>query len=177
MTARRVAVGVGVVTIALVAVLATRPSAETALAHSPLTGKPAPEIVGSALDGTPVRLSALRGRYVLVNFFATWCTPCGREHDDLVRFSAAHAAAGDAQVIGVLFDDTAANARRWMARLGGDWPVVADPRGRVALDYGVRGPPESFLVDPDGFVLTKIVGEVHDRGVDSLVAEARSLRS
>src|SRR5207245_2462187 len=79
-TARWIAITAGVVTLALIAVLATRPSAETALARSPLTGKPAPEIVGTAIDGRPVRLSALRGRYVLLNFFATWCIPCAREH-------------------------------------------------------------------------------------------------
>src|ERR1041385_3523805 len=97
--ARWIAVAMGVVTIALVGVLATRPSPEPALPNSPLLGKPAPEIVGTSLDGSAVRLSALRGRYVLVNFFASWCVSCIQEHDDLIRFSRSHSTAGDAQVL------------------------------------------------------------------------------
>lgn len=174
--ARWIAIGLAVVTLALVGVLATRPSAESALAHSPLLGKPAPEIVGTSLDGSTVRLSALRGRYVLVNFFASWCVACTQEHDDLIRFSRSHATTGDAQVLGVLFDDTAGNARKYIARYGGEWPIVTDPHGQVALDFGVRGPPESFLVDPNGYVLTKIVGQVRDSSVDQLINEAQKAR-
>ena len=161
----------------LVGVLATRPSAETALAQTPLAGKPAPEIAGTAIDGRTVRLSAMRGKFVVLNFFASWCVPCQQEHDDLIRFATAHASAGDADVLAVIFEDDADNARAFFAKNGGDWPVLADPRAKVALDFGVRGPPESFLIDPNGFVVTKIVGQVSDAGLESLLAQFRRASS
>ena len=170
-----IAGGVGVVLLGLVVLLATREPATMTVARSPLIGKAAPEITGeSVLDGdTTVRLSTLRGRFVLVNFVASWCVPCQREHDDLVRFSNAHAAIGDAVVLGVVWDDTTANIRRFFERRGGDWPVIDDANGKVALAFGVRGPPESFLVAPDGTVLTRIVGEIQDDKLEELLAKAQ----
>jgi len=171
-TARWVALFLAVVMVALLVVLATREPAQNTLARSPLVGKQAPELTGTALDGSTIRLSVYRGRFVLVNFFASWCIPCLREHDDLIRFSEAHRSAGDAQVISVIFDDEPDNARRFFARHGGDWPVVEDPSGRIALEFGVRGPPESFLIAPDGTVLVKILGEVNDVGLARLLRRA-----
>ncbi|MDQ1402220.1 MAG: cytochrome c biosis protein CcmG, thiol:disulfide interchange protein DsbE [Actinomycetota bacterium] len=172
-TAAIIAVVVGVTVAVLVYVLATRPSAEAALARSPLLGHPAPDLSGKALDGSTVRLADLHGRYVLVNFFASWCVPCHEEHPELLRFTARHSQLGDAQVVGVIFDDTAGNARAFMAKSGGDWPIVDDPNGQVALDFGVRGPPESFLIDPNGFVISKIVGQVNATGLEALIAKAK----
>ncbi len=176
-TARWVALGLAVLAVAFLLVLATRKSAESAAADSPLLGKPAPEVIGPDLDGDTVRLSQLRGRYVLLNFFASWCVPCAREHGDLLRFQAAHREAGDATVLAVLFDDEVDDARRFFDERGGDWPVIADERGKVSLDFGVRGPPESFLISPDGIVLTRIIGEVDGDRLEQLLVEARALKS
>jgi cytochrome c biogenesis protein CcmG/thiol:disulfide interchange protein DsbE len=175
-TLRWVALGLAVVAIAFLGVLATRKSAEQSAADSPLLGRPAPEVIGPGIDGTTVRLSQLRGRYVVLNFFASWCVPCAREHDDLARFQDAHRDAGDATVLSVTFDDELEDARRFFERRGGDWPVVADDRGKVSLDFGVRGPPESFLISPDGIVLTRIIGEVRYEGLESLVRQAEASR-
>lgn len=158
--------------VGFVAVLVTRDSAQSAQADSPLLGLPAPEVIGPGLDGSTIRLSQFRGRYVVLNFFASWCIPCIEEHDDLVRFSERHRVAGDAVVLSVIFDDTVDNARRFFEQRGGDWPVLFDPRGKVSLDFGVRGPPESYLIDPDGIVRSKIVGQVDDRALESLLARA-----
>ncbi len=173
-TARWVALGVALVLVALVILLATRKEADSTVAPSPLIGKPAPEVTGPGLDGATVRLSAFQGRFVLLNFFASWCVPCRNEHDDLLRFTARHQAAGDAQVLAVLFDDEPAAARSWFEEHGGTWPVIQDPDGKVALDFGVRGPPESFLIAPDGTVLTRIIGEVDANVLESLVARAEN---
>ena len=165
---------VGVVSVLLITVLATREPAQSRVAESPLLGRPAPEIGGTALDGTALKLSDLRGRFVVVNFFATWCVPCQREHPELVSFTARHHAAGDATVLGVIFDDDIAAVRSFQEKRGGGWPIIDDPRGKTALEFGVRGPPESFLVDPRGYVLSRIVGEVRAEGLERLLAEARA---
>lgn len=172
-----VALGLAVVMVAFVALLSTRKSADSTVAPSPLIGKPAPEVTGAGLDGSTVRLSAYQGRYVLLNFFASWCVPCRNEHDDLLRFTARHKAAGDAQVLAVIFDDDPAAVRTWFQQNGGDWPVITDPDGKVSLDFGVRGPPESFLIAPDGTVLTRIIGEVDANVLESLVAQAKKLEA
>src|SRR3954463_12926667 len=134
-TARWVAVTLGVVLLLFVAVLATRKSAADKQAESPLLGKPAPSISGTGLDGKDVSLASMQGKWVVVNFLASWCVPCGQEHPELVKFTERHQAAGDATVLGVIFDDTEPNVRKFFERLGGDWPVVGDPGGRTALDY------------------------------------------
>ena len=174
-TLRWIALGLAVVAVGFLAVLATRKSAEQSASDSPLLGLQAPEVIGPALDGSTVRLSQLRGRYVVLNFFASWCVPCAREHDDLVRFQEAHRDAGDATVLSVTYDDELEDAKRFFERRGGDWPVVADERGKVSLDFGVRGPPESFLISPDGVVLTRIIGEVQYEGLESLIEQAEAL--
>lgn len=174
---RWIALAFAVVLIAFLAVLATRDSAQEVAAGSPLLGKIAPEVTGRDLEGRAVRLSQFRGRYVLLNFFASWCVPCAREHDDLIRFQENHAARGDATVVAVVFDDRPEDVRRFFEERGGDWPVLADDSGKVSLDFGVRGPPESFLISPEGVVLTRIIGEVESGPLEDLVAEAEELRT
>lgn len=166
------AVAVGLVIALLVGVLATRKSAEAHLADSPLLGHPAPELRATAIDGRPVDIESLRGKWVVVNFFATWCVPCQQEHPELVRFSLRHSRAGDAQVIGVVFDDSVRRVRSYLREKGGDWPVVDDPNATVALDWGVRGPPESYLVDPQGFVRAKVISSVTSALLEDLLTRA-----
>lgn len=167
--ARWAALGVGLVVAALVGVLATRPPAADVVAPSPIVGQPAPEVSGPGLDGARVRLSDLRGRWVVVNFFATWCVPCVREHPELVRFARRHAGGG-ASVLAVVYDDEASAVAEFFRRRGGEWPVVDDPGAKV--DFGVRGVPESFVVDPAGVVRTRLVGGVTAAGLDALLRRA-----
>jgi cytochrome c biogenesis protein CcmG/thiol:disulfide interchange protein DsbE len=159
--ARWIAVAVGVVLALLVAVLATRAPATDRLVRSPLVGKGAPAIEATTVDGDAAfSLDAHRGQFVLVNFFATWCAPCQAEHDDLKRFAQAHAAAGDAAVVSVVFSDETADVKRFFQERGGDWPVVRDDDGVVATDWGVARVPESYLVAPSGLVIGKVTGGV-----------------
>lgn len=170
-----VTAAVGVAAVALVAVLATRSPAAQTSAETPLIGKPAPHLAGASLTGGgEVRLSSLRGRLVLVNFFASWCIPCQQEEPALDAFARAHGQAGDAVVLGVVDQDQPSAAARFVERSGGRYPVVADPDGQLGLAYGVRGPPTSFLVARDGRIVTKIVGPVTAAGLDHLVALARA---
>jgi len=173
-TALWVALSVGAVMALLIAVLATRTPAADKVPPSTIVGRPAPEVGGPTIDGKSLKLSDLQGKYVVVNFFATWCIPCVREQPELVRFQASHGAAGDATVLSVIYQDQPSDVRSFFASKGGDWPVVEDETAKV--DWGVRGVPESFLVDPDGTVLTRIFGGVTDSGLERLLQEAKQQR-
>ena len=173
--ARWIAAATAIVFLALVIVLATRAPATTRVSGSPLLGQQAPALVGSTIDGEGYNLTAERGRWVVLNFFATWCVPCRQEHPDLVRFQDRHLATGDATVVAVVYDEPASAVRRFRAEEGGDWPMVLDPSGRVALDYGVRGIPESYLISPDGVVAAKITGGVRVEDLEKLLAQAKRL--
>src|SRR4051794_4937598 len=82
-----VAAIVGVVTLLLVGILVTRKSAADRADFDPLENKPAPAIVGTTLDGKPFNVDDLKGKWVVLNFFATWCEPCQAEHPDLLSFA------------------------------------------------------------------------------------------
>ncbi len=165
------------VLLGLVGVLATRPDAATSIAPSRLVGRVAPNAGGVTIDGSPTDLQSLHGSWVVVNFFATWCVPCRQEHPSLVAFSEQHRAAGDAAVFGVVYADDLGAVRQFRSDEGGDWPMLTDPDGRVALDYGVSGVPESFLIDPAGVIVAKIVGGVRTAALNQLVMDAKAKSS
>jgi cytochrome c biogenesis protein CcmG/thiol:disulfide interchange protein DsbE len=125
-----------------------------------LGGSAAPDFALQALDdGRVIRMRELRGHVVVINFWASWCAECYVEHPDLL---AAWRRYGDAGVVflGVLYQDGEDGARDYVRQMGGDWPILVDPGSRVALDYGVAGVPETYVVGPDGIVATKRVGAV-----------------
>ncbi len=167
-----IAAAVAVPVALLVVVLATRPEAATRVAHSPLLGRMSPPLQGTTIDGQPFELSRFEGRWVLVNFFATWCVPCRQEHGEIIRFHRQHQQLGDAEVVGVVYDDSAQAVRDFRRQHGGLWPMVLDPDGRIALDFGVSGVPESYLVTPDGRVAAKVVGGVRAAALDNVLARA-----
>lgn len=172
------AVVVAVIMVALVVVLATRDPAQDRVDESPLVGHVAPPLVGEvvapeATAGSQFDLDRLRGQWVVVNFFATWCVPCVTEHPELIEFSERHAATGDASVASVVFDadENVDDIADFFADNGGDWPVVDGED--VILDWAVAAVPESFLVSPDGVVAAKITGGVTADGLDDLIAEVQ----
>jgi cytochrome c biogenesis protein CcmG/thiol:disulfide interchange protein DsbE len=151
--------------------------------RSELVGRAAPAVAGTAIDGTVVDIDRYRGSWVLVNFFATWCVPCIREHPELVEFAERHGPDGPGvpvEVISVAFDDNADAIATFFAQRGGDWPVLAEGTGSIALDFGVRGVPESFLVSPAGQVVAVFYGvtaDALDAAIDATTASAATSQS
>lgn len=165
---------VAIVLAVLVAVLATSGPASQVNAKSPLIGKPAPAIGGSnvlADPGSPpaVNVTGPPGHWVLVNFAASWCVPCQQEMPQLLTFAARHAAASDAQIITVAYQegDERALASYFRSRHA-SWPVIDDNGAKVS--YGVTGIPESYLIDPQGTVVAKLVNGVVADQLDALIA-------
>jgi cytochrome c biogenesis protein CcmG, thiol:disulfide interchange protein DsbE len=136
----------------------TPPAASTAVQTYP-PGRAAPALRLRTLDGGRVDLAALRGRPVVVNFWATWCEPCVREFPLLARAAAGHRAASLA-VVGVLYRDQPDAARAFVRQHGGTWPVGMDADGRTAAAWGVVGLPQTFFVRPDGTLASHQLGEL-----------------
>ena len=181
MTSRRSMVG-GALAVALVlgALVALLVAAKEPNPASQITGQSAPSADQrfETLAGDAASVASLRGRYVFLNFFASWCVPCEQEHPQLVAFQERHASIGDATVLQVIFSDTPDAARSFFQRRGGpDWPVLIDPKGQFALDYGVRAPPETFLIDPSGVVVANVKGAVDAPGLEVLLGRAKAGRS
>ena len=125
---------------------------------SPLIGKPAPSFSLVTLDGKTMSADQLRGRPYVLNFWASWCIPaCVDEHPVLLQAQQRY---GDAvKVVGVIYNDSPGAARAFLDRYGyGGWPQLTDEGGRLAIDYGVTGPPESYFVDAAGIVRAKQFG-------------------
>jgi cytochrome c biogenesis protein CcmG, thiol:disulfide interchange protein DsbE len=143
----------------LVGVLAIgiRHAPEKDIIASPLIGKPAPpfELPELADPARTVSSAALRGRWYLFNVWGTWCYECRAEHQTLLEVQ--HAAV--VPIIGLDWKDDDAQARDWLTQLGNPYERVAvDHQGRTAIDWGVYGAPETFLVSPAGVVVYKLVG-------------------
>lgn len=166
------ALGVGLVLVALIGILAISKT-QTESAESPLLGRVAPPLAGKTLDGTHFDLTSARGKFVVVNFFASWCQPCRDEAPELRRWAQRHEASGDAQLVNVLFQDTQAAARAFFADYGGvTWPVLAVDTDTIGLDWGVAKVPETFVVNPDGVVVAKTIATVTEGELDRLIARA-----
>jgi cytochrome c biogenesis protein CcmG/thiol:disulfide interchange protein DsbE len=159
-----------------VIVLATREPATNRKASSPIVGKVAPALSGETLDGGTFDIDDHPGRWVVVNFFATWCVPCRTEHPQLDAFDRAHRDQGDAVLVSVLYDDSSEDAAEYFAENGGDWPVVLD-NGSISVGYGVSGVPETYLVAPDGRVFVKLIGGVTAEGIERWMDEWEAARA
>lgn len=158
---RWVGLGLIALTLVLAVVLASGFGADPGLVESPLIGKPAPDFDLQRLDGSDsVSLGDLRGGIVVVNFFASWCLECRKEHASLV--AAADAFAGDGVrlvQIGYQEDPGTSLAYLQEAGISDAAEYLADPGSRTAIAYGVFGIPETFFIDPDGNVVGKIIGQ------------------
>lgn len=128
-------------------------------------GEPAPEVRGTTLDGSTFDLASLRGRPVIVNFWASWCIPCREEFPLFADRLAAHAGDGFA-IVGVTFRDDPGAARAFVGAMGASWPTVVDPDGAIAARYGVVAPPMTFFIARDGVIRSRQVGQLTGEDFD-----------
>ncbi|HYC08300.1 MAG TPA: DsbE family thiol:disulfide interchange protein [Steroidobacteraceae bacterium] len=145
------------VLLAAVLAIGIRHAPEKGVIASPLIGKPAPSFALPSLTDPArvVRSEELRGHWYLFNVWGTWCVECRAEHAMLLQVGKA----GVLPLIGLDWKDDDAQALAWLAQLGNPYQAVAvDRSGRVAIDWGVYGAPETFLVNPQGVVVYKHVG-------------------
>ena len=121
-------------------------------------------------EATPISLESLRGKPVVMNFWATWCVPCYQEHPALV--GAARALGKDVQFLGVVYEDDEARVGAFLEKRGSAYPSLLDDGGRTAIAYGVAGVPETFFIDAAGRVVEKYVGPLDPETIARLVAKA-----
>lgn len=162
-----VAICVGAVVAVLIILLATSSSDPDRAVASPVVGKTAPSFDANDVDGRVVSVEDYQGKWLLVNFFATWCIPCKAEQPELVTLSSSM------PIVSIAFDDPVDKVKDSFADNGGDWPVIAEGDGRLALDYGVVKLPESYLVNPDGKVVKKFDGGITASEVQHYIATAK----
>ena len=132
---------------------------------SPLIGKPAPAFELPVLHeaGRLVSSDDLRGAPYLLNVWGSWCPACRDEHPVLTRF----AETKRLRVIGFNWKDEHADALRWLEQFGNPyWLVLTDYEGKVAIDWGIYGAPETFLVDANGIVRWKHVGPMTEAVIE-----------
>ncbi len=168
---RKVLAGGLAVVAPLLAVLVLNLGRDPRSVRSPLIGRPAPNFSLALVGGgSPVSLESLRGRPVVVNFWATWCVPCFEEHAAL---TSAARAFGDVQFLGIVYEDEEPRTQAFLQQRVSSYPSLMDPDGRTAIAYGVFGVPETFFIDPVGRLIDKYVGPLDHQTIASLVARAK----
>jgi len=143
---------------------------------SALMNRPAPSFELLTLDGAALSSESLRGRPVVINFWASWCLECKTEHPVLMDGQRRHGT--DVAFIGVLYQDRPEDARAYLTEMGDPgYPNLIDADGRLALDFGVSGVPETFFIDAQGVVRYKHWGalttDVLNAQLSSILGSAR----
>jgi cytochrome c biogenesis protein CcmG/thiol:disulfide interchange protein DsbE len=155
----------------LLAVLVANLGRDPHSVRSPLVGRLAPAFslvpVGG---GTPVALEALRGKTVVINFWATWCVPCFEEHAALTE---AARSMRDVQFLGIVYEDEEVRTREFLRQRGSSYQSLMDPEARTAIAYGIFGVPETFFIDGNGRIVEKFVGPLDRDTILALVARAK----
>jgi cytochrome c biogenesis protein CcmG/thiol:disulfide interchange protein DsbE len=144
---------------ALISVLFLGLGKDPAEIHSPLIGKPAPAFALREIGtGRTIDIAALKGKPLVINFWATWCGPCWEEHPILV--ANAKAMQPDVQFLGVVFQDSEEKIQNFLTQRGTAYPTVVDDRGKTAIAYGVGGVPETYFLNASGTIVAKHNGPI-----------------
>lgn len=140
---------------------------------STLEGKLAPAVVVDTLNTLPSFGDAeLRQEgFKLVNFWASWCTPCRAEHPSLIALKER-----GVKIYGVNYKDEPANAQKFLDDLGNPYAAIgADRSGRMAIDWGVYGVPETYIIDSDGKIVLRFAGPITERSLNGTILPALGL--
>ena len=175
-----VVLGVAVVLVALLVFLAAGDASRDESADSALLGKVAPATRGDLVGGGSFDLSRRKGSWVVMNFFDPACGPCVAEHPELVVLAQQQAGIADGAELYTIISrqisprgDDVSDIVQFFEDNGGDWPIVEDPTGAISVAYGVSQVPETWIVDPNGVVRRRLVGQITADGVS---AELQALR-
>ena len=155
----RLLAGVAAVVVTIVVLLMTGLGRDPSVIASPLVGRVAPAFTLPQLDGPPVTLTKLRGQIVVINFWASWCAECRVEQAALDQTWQQFQDSG-VVVLGVDFQDTVDAARNYVRTDAVTYPVVEDASSKTALAYGLRGVPETFVVNRSGRIVRHVIGPV-----------------
>ena len=143
---------------------------------SPLIGKPAPSFSAPILQAPEKQFSAkdMLGQVWLLNTWASWCVACRQEHPILMEF----AKTKTLPIIGLDYKDKDADGLKWLARYGNPYDkTITDKDGRIGIDFGVYGVPESFLIDKAGVIRYKQIGPITDETLrDKILPLIRELQ-
>lgn len=162
----------GMVVAPLLAILVLNMGRDPRRIATPMVGRPAPPFaLKEAGTGKTVSLVGLRGKPVVVNFWASWCPPCLEEHPALL--DAARRANGAVHFVGVAYEDSEDSILGYLRRQGAAYPTLLDPGSRTAIAYGVFGVPETFFLDASGVVAAKFVGPLSAEALAAHVAKAQ----
>ena len=173
-TAPWIAGAVAFVLIGLLVLLGmAKPSTESA--SSPLLGRAAPMVKSTTMDNTAFDLSRRKGSWVVLNFFNSTCVPCRNEHPQLVAFAQAQKTSKNpVELYTVVNDDSDGAVKAFFDENGGDWPRVRDDDGAIAVAFGVAKVPETWVIDANGFVRLRVIGELGkdflQQKIDAMIA-------
>jgi peroxiredoxin len=146
------------------------PAEKNTTGRSPSTeiGRAAPDFLLETPDGGQLRFSDLRGKPVIVNFWASWCTPCRKEMPEIVRAYTEHQAAG-LQIVAVDLQENAEQVRSFADEFGMTFPIVIDRTGSVGAAWRIGGPvqgiPSSYFIDADGVVRARVFGPMTEQEI------------
>lgn len=147
-----------VIAVPLVGLLAAGFQHDPNAVKSPVVNRPAPHFALRTLDGRSLSSGQLRGKPVVVNFWASWCLDCEYEHPDLLHAWKTYGKT--VTFVGIDYQDRASDARSFLQKYGGGWTQLVDPDQRTAIDFGVYGVPETYFIDRHGVVRYKATGPV-----------------
>jgi len=166
---------VAVVVVGLFFILLSADSPSGESARSPLLGNPAPAATGEFADGSTFDLSRRKGSWVVLNFFTHNCVPCIREHPELIEFVEQQEALGadGAEFYSIVRDSTQDEVDEFFDQRGGDWPIVFDTDFEFVNQFGVALVPETWIIDPNGFVRRRFISEVNAADLSQLVQALR----
>lgn len=159
--------------VALVAVLALAFRRDPQDIRTGTVGHPAPAFDLQRLDRPGrLRLADMRGKVVIVNFFASWCIPCKEEAPALVHAWERYQGS-DVVFVGIAYQDTPDAAKAFHEGLGQTWPIGVDEGGRTAIGFGVFGVPETYFIGPDGVIAGRHIGPIDEQTLENGIEALR----